>query len=386
MTIYDDSIKLTLGDQGVTIRLGDDRSRRFSWLWLRDHSTDAGSVDPTTRQRQVDTFSLPDSLRAVSAQVNARDRCVDLVWSDGVSTSVQVELLATMMNAHPPSHQTISSSTRRLWDCERPLKTLPSVTFNAVMGSAEGVLSLLDNIALYGFTLVDRVPSTDADTESLAERIAPPQETLFGRYWHLSAEMTDHGDSAYTTTFLEPHSDATYYDDAPALQLFNCLAFDGDGGESIQVDAFAIADQIRATDPAAYATLCRINVPGHYLEPGVHMRAERPVFRLDAHRQLRQVSFNNYDRAPMWLEAEEERSFYHAYRLFHRLAMDQRNWIKIGLRPGMALIFDNWRNLHGRMNYVGKRELYGCYHGRSAIESRHRVLRAECSRHSDSVE
>jgi trimethyllysine dioxygenase len=122
--------------------------------------------------------------------------------------------------------------------------------------------------------------------------------------------------------------------------------------------------------------LTEVVVPARYLEPGVHLTAERPTLRLNSKGELVQVTFNNYDRAPFLLDDDAMRRFYHAYGLFHRHVMDQDNWLKIPLRPGTALIFDNWRNLHGRMGYVGKRVFCGCYTNRAELDSKLRVLRA----------
>jgi alpha-ketoglutarate-dependent taurine dioxygenase len=87
-----------------------------------------------------------------------------------------------------------------------------------------------------------------------------------------------------------------------------------------------------------------------------------------------QISFNNYDRAPLKLPNEQMAEFYRSYGLLHKLVNDRDNWLKIRLNSGDALIFDNWRTLHGRMEYTGKRLFIGCYHNREDIESRRRVL------------
>ena len=350
--------------------------RIFSWFWLRDHGIDEASLDPVTLQRRVDTFTIPQELSAESVTLDETTGLIQLEWSDGISTTVPMQLLLGLDGNAPLSHDLTPGRPAILWDRDAPLTDLPRVSYSDVMSSDQGLLDWLEKIAIYGFALVDGVPTGDQETEALAARIDSPMETLFGRMWHLSAEQADHGDTAYTTQFLEPHTDASYYHDAAGLQMFNCQVFDGKGGESIQVDAFAIAQRIKNDDPEAYATLCEVSVPGHYLEPGVHVRAERPTFRLDSKGQVIQVTFNNYDRAPMLLAKEQEKHFYRAYSLFHKHAMDQRNWLKISLRPGNALIFDNWRNMHGRMGYVGKRVFYGCYHSRSSFESKLRVLRA----------
>ena len=44
------------------------------------------------------------------------------------------------------------------------------------------------------------------------------------------------------------------------------------------------------------------------------------------------------------------------------------------LRPGDALLFDNWRVLHGRHAYTGKRTLCGAYLNHEDFESRLRLL------------
>ncbi len=71
------------------------------------------------------------------------------------------------------------------------------------------------------------------------------------------------------------------------------------------------------------------------------------------------------------------RAFYAAYGALHARVINPANWLKIPLRPGMAMIFDNWRCLHGRMSYTGKRVFYGCYHNREDFESAVRTIRSD---------
>jgi trimethyllysine dioxygenase len=44
------------------------------------------------------------------------------------------------------------------------------------------------------------------------------------------------------------------------------------------------------------------------------------------------------------------------------------------LRPGEALLFDNWRVLHGRAAFTGDRRMCGGYLNREDVESRLRQL------------
>jgi len=375
-----ESVKITSaqpGPNGLVVTFAD-RSEEltFPWYWVRDHCIDAASLNPTTLQRETNSFELDLDEAAKSIDFNPKKQLIEISWSRGPKTTISAYMLASVKDVIPGLHQLAPQKPRVFWDKDNPLETTPTVTFDAVIDSDAGLQEWLENIWIYGFSMVDGVPSTPEATKTLAERIGHLHETIFGRMWPLSSELTDHGDTAYTTDYLEPHTDATYYEEAAGLQLFNCLQFDGKGGESIQVDGFAIAKRIKDEDPEAYHTLSTVTVPGHYIEPGVHLRAERTPFRHNDKGELIQVSFNNYDRAPFILPDAQMKDFLRAYSLLHKHANDQDNWIKVKLQPGLTIIFDNWRNLHGRMGYVGKREFYGCYIGKAIWESKLRVLQA----------
>jgi trimethyllysine dioxygenase len=372
-------IQASVSDNGLVVDFvihgSDDQARRvYPWMWVRDHCIDPVSLDQQTTQRTVDTFNLGADLKCDSLELLEREQLIHFLWNDQTRSSISAYVLASVVGLENERHQLVPSISQVLWSKKSPLKKIPRVAFDDIIQSEAGLLSWLENIHIYGFSLVEGVPKTPEGTTQLALRLGMVQETIFGGLWPLSSEISDHGDSAYSDSYLEPHTDGTYYHDAAGLQMFNCLEIDCKGGESIQVDGFAIAERIKREDPDAYQTLCEVVVPGHYIDSGIHLRAERPAFSLDASGRLVQVSFNNYDRAPMLLDHHAQQRFYHAYGLLHSHVIDQDNWLKIKMTPGTTLIFDNWRNLHGRMGYSGKRTFYGCYHSKAVYESRLRVL------------
>ncbi len=376
-----DDITITgvkIADGGLSAAWGGGHApSTFDWFWLRDHGEDEASLDPKTLQRRVETFAIPADLRAVSAALEAGGRRLRLEWSDGGPPSLySSEQLAALAGLAPGDEALAPDLPRRPWAQGSLPDPLPSVAFPEVLAGEAGRRAWLENIHVWGFSLVTEVPGDEAATRALALRIGPIRETIFGGLWTLSAEIAEHDDTAYSTQFLAPHTDSTYSHDAPGLQMFNCLEFDGRGGESILVDGLAIAETLRNERPEDFAILTRVMVPGRYVEPGVHLRAERPAIRLDGNGDFLQLSFNNYDRAPFRLPEAEMAAFYRAYGELNRRVNDRANWLTVPLRPGTALIFDNWRTLHGRMGYAGKRVFCGCYHNREDFESRLRVSRA----------
>ena len=338
-------------------------------FWLLDHGQDPARLDQSTLQRTVDTFAIDPTVVATAARIESDDLVVE--WSDGSPAGrYSAALVAEVLGLAP------ADVPRRTWASGSLPDPLPRHEHDAVVDTDAGLAGWLDDVASLGFGLVRGVSATAEAAERLARRVGYPRQTIFGGMWRLSSEMTDHSDSAYSQTFLEPHTDATYVPDAPGLQMFCCIERDGTGGESILVDGLAAAEDLRATDSAAFATLTSVHVPGRYVEQGVHLRAERPAIRLGRDGAIAQISINNYDRAPFRLPEAEMREFYRAYGAFHRRLNDRSHWLLVRLDPGDALLFDNWRTLHGRMAYTGRRVFVGCYHNREDFDSRRRVLRA----------
>ena len=189
---------------------------------------------------------------------------------------------------------------------------MPGVGHDEVLSEAGGGLRRwLEDIERYGFGLVRGVPATPEATRNLIERIGYVRHTIFGGFWDFTANLA-FKDTAYTTLAVGPHTDGTYSIDPPGYQMFHCLAFDGTGGESTLVDGFKAAAILRDDDTEAFETLTRVRVPAHYIGDGVHLRAEHPVITLDADGEIRQVAFNNHDRAPFLLPDGEMDAFYRA--------------------------------------------------------------------------
>ena len=365
--------RLTPESDRLHIDWADGRVGEHPWIWLRDHSHDPTTLHPDTHQRQLATAEIDPALCA--ATVTIADGTVVIGWADTdePASILPIEFLMAHRDQGDRGDADTVATERVLWDGSSIIDDWPVVEYDAVVDDDEGVARWLDAVARFGFCIVTDTPTTVEATERLARRVGYVRETIFGGMWDFQADLSK-ADTAYTDQELRPHTDGTYSNDAPGLQLLHCLAFDGTGGESTMVDGFRVAAQLRVADPDAYEVLSTVEIPGRYLGDGVDLRAARPVFRHGPDGLLEQVSYNNADRAPFALPFDEMQRFYDAIRAFEQRANDVRlQWRRVN-PPGDAMLFDNWRVLHGRLSYTGHRHLCGCYVNREDYLSRRRLL------------
>jgi trimethyllysine dioxygenase len=366
-----DSVRFVAGEVEVTWQ-HQRRVGRFAPFWLRDHSHSADSLNPSTLQRQVDTFAIPADIAPLELEIVEAGRMLRIRWQHDATVS---EWPARFLWQHALDDARAAPPRRTLWDRASMGGAFPTMTHADIIGSDAGLLAWLGLVERYGFALATGTPATPEATAALVKRIGYVRETIFGGLWDFTANLAFQ-DTAYTPLAIGPHTDGTYSIDPPGYQMFHCLAFDGTGGESTLVDGFQVAERIRRTDPAAFEALVETRVPAQYLGDGVHLEAEHPVLDLDDQGDYRQIAYNNYDRAPFRLPPARMAAFYRALGVFNRLVNDPDFEITLRLVPGTALLFDNWRTLHGRRAYQGYRRLCGAYLNKEDFDSKLRVLRA----------
>jgi trimethyllysine dioxygenase len=371
LTVLLNTAKFVDGEVEISWK-GKVSSSRFAPFWLRDHCHAKHSLNADTLQRQVDTFSIPEDIVPARLEIADGGRTLVIVWKhDGVRSELPSAFLWNIAQTDGRE----AAPRRRLWDRASMGERFPSMSLDEIMSGNAGLLNWLTLVEEYGFALATGVTPSIEATRELARSIGYLRETIFGGMWDFTANLA-FKDTAYTPVAIGPHTDGTYSVDSPGYQMFHCLKFDGTGGESTLVDGFKVADTIRKNDPIAFDVLTTVKVPAHYLGDGVHLRAEHPIISLDHNGDFVQIAYNNYDRAPFRLPTPRMKAFYRGLKLFNQLVNDPAYEITMRLAPGTALVFDNWRTLHGRRAYQGFRWLCGAYLNKEDFDSKLRVLRS----------
>jgi trimethyllysine dioxygenase len=229
---------------------------------------------------------------------------------------------------------------------------------------------------------VDGCPVSPEKTKELLERIAFIRITHYGGFYDFTSDLTMK-DTAYTSLALGAHTDTTYFTDPAGLQMFHLLSHtDGDGGASLLVDGFKAASILRKESESAFSILSRTPVSWHASgNEGITITPAKkfPVLNLGSNpfgairgitpdesgQELLQVRWNNDDRGLIDLNKPDDKEaaerWYVAARKFDEILKREELHYWAQLEPGRPLIFDNWRVLHGRSAFRGKRRMCGGY-------------------------
>ena len=354
--------KIKILPDDLHVYFNNEREEIYPNIWLRDHARDEENWDKRSNQRKTFTATLDFKLKIKSAEILDNGKSIKITWPDlekPITYSHEFLFNNSLNNKS-------KINSLKLWK-ENDLDDQIYIDFETVQ-SNEGYKKFLKNLYQYGFSVVQNCKTEMSSVENIVNKIGYVRNSIFGGLWSFESNE-DKADSAYTQEELRPHTDATYSNDAPGLQLLLCCEYKAKGGDSIMVDGFKIAEIIKKDNKELFDILSTINVKGSYIGDGVFLEAERPIFNLNSKKELFQVSFNNYDRAPFRFEKDLTIKFYEAIRTFDLMANSKEYQWRHILKPGELLIFNNWRVLHGRGSFDGTRKISGCYINKEDFDS-----------------
>ena len=362
-------------DGDVEIGWDDGSASLLPGLWLREFSPDLGTIHPVTREQLLMLIDLPEDLRAADARIRPDGR-LQVTWQPEGLRSVYHPGWLWAHRPELPGGDPLPP--RRLWkrgDAARaPLTTVDGASVRG--GDDAAFRTWLTALHVDGLALMERLPQDPDVVPDLPSRIGCLRNSNFGMVWEV--ESRPNADSnAFTSVALPVHNDLCTREYVPGLQFLFCLHNSCTGGDSIFVDAFAVAEQLRAESPESFEVLATAAVPFGTRSRESDHRFFAPVLEIDAAGVVCAVRYTWWLRNPMAGGAARIKAFYAAFMRFQRLANDPDNQRRLRLRPGDLAAFDNRRVLHGRTAFdtaSGRRWLRGCYGEREELESRLRML------------
>ncbi len=348
-------------------------------LLLRENCPDEATIHPKAREMAVSPTEIPHDLTIVGTSIEPNG-AVSVSFSD-----------ATIGRFHPGWLRGIAWSGETdpssfiLWRAA-DLPEPPS--FDGPLALKEPVvfLSWLEALRDYGLARLRGLPQRDGLLEEIVTMIGPVRESNFGRHYVL--EIKDDPDSqAYTSGKLLQHTDLPTRETPHGLQFLYTRENTVRGGEGIYVDAYRVAEDLRAEEPEHFRSLTTDVWEYNNRARNSDYRGRGPVIETDDEGRILGIRYNTFLRAPLKAPWPVQARAYRAYRAFCLRAQDPRYAMTIRYEPGDLLAFDNRRALHGRRGYDakdGNRFIEGIYADRDDLYSRIRTLRRELRRNAAS--
>lgn len=360
-------------DEGRAVELSFGAEKaRFHALWLRDNALDAQTRSATNGQRLITILDVPAETRIANTAIS-RSGDLEIVFApEQRSVSFPAGWLAQRIYDRSRSAAPgWTGSEIERWD--RSLQPrAPSADHAKVSADRVALGRWLAAVRRYGFAVMTGIPLEPGHLCKVAELFGYVRETNYGRWFEVRAEVNPNN-LAYTNLGLQAHTDNPYRDPVPTLQILACLENTVEGGDSIVVDGFKVAERLQNEDPRGFELLARHCARFEYAgSKGVRLTSKRPIIELGPDGELIAIRFNNRSAAPFVdIPYDDMPDYYRAYRRFAALIEDPSLQVTFKLAPGELFIVDNTRVLHARKAFSGsgKRWLQGCYADKDGLLS-----------------
>jgi gamma-butyrobetaine dioxygenase len=354
----------------------DGRRHRYHALWLRDNAQDAATRSAGNGQRLITLLDIPASTRVVEARADDDGDTLRLRFEP---EQRWIDFSAAWLARHaydrgdPPRAPGWTAPAIERWTAaSMPPQRLPQVDWAEAGRDRDALGRWLAGVRRFGVARMSGTPTEPGTLCRVAELFGYVRETNYGRWFEVRAEVNPNN-LAYTNLGLQAHTDNPYRDPVPTLQILACLQNTVEGGESVVVDGFAIAERLRTDDPAGFDLLARHPARFEYAgSAGVRLTSKRPMIELGPDGELLAVRFNNRSAAAITdVPFDAMERYYAAYRRFAEGVEDPAFAVTFKLQPGELFIVDNTRVLHARTAFSGsgQRWLQGCYPDKDGLLS-----------------
>jgi gamma-butyrobetaine dioxygenase len=352
---------------GLAATWSDGTTSFWPAIWLRDQCACPACRHPSG-QRLFEIGDLPEQPQI--GRVALQSGAVQVIWKD--EDHVSVYPADFLYDSNLKTRQT---PPIKLWGSD--LGALPQADWSLVVRDPAEELAWLVGYHLHGFGLLRNVPARRGMVAEVGDRLGFVRTTNYGRLFDVVSEP-DPNNLANTALGLGVHSDNPYRDPTPGVQLLHCLVSDAPGGDSILVDGFAAAEQLRTEARDQFDLLARVPATFRFADKDTDLQARTPLISVDTEGRIHAVHFNNRSFAGIEGPVDLVEPWYAAYRNFARILKQPERELAFRLVPGDLLVMQNERALHGRTAFdpnLGRRHLQGCYVDKDGLESRMRLLR-----------
>tara|TARA_R110001583_G_scaffold305_7_gene2759 strand:- start:5637 stop:6785 length:1149 start_codon:yes stop_codon:yes gene_type:complete len=343
----------------------------FNYFWLRDNC--ATSWDRSTQERTFDILNEADDLHAKSAWIN--ETTLEVIWSDGYQSCYDLNWLERWHKGE--NHGDLAVRARKTWYGDH-YPDIARFIYDDVIVNPACVADWAEAMLDEGVALIQGMPNSDEGLKTLCELFGTVRPSFSGYTFDVKSKANPEN-LAYTSKALELHTDLPAEELAPGIQFLHCRINDAQGGNSLFVDATAVANALKKTHPAYFKILTEYEVPYRYTTNYQDVRTKQRIIEMDPNNgEVSGINFSQHLADIFDFSQRQMDAFYPAFRKFGQMLQDPKYLMTFRLNAGECIVFDNHRIAHGRAAFImgtGARHLRGCYVDRGDLRSVYRVLR-----------
>jgi gamma-butyrobetaine dioxygenase len=345
----------------------------FNYFWLRDNCET--SWESSTKERTFDILGEPDDLSPQSAHIEGG--FLEVSWSEDKQSRYALQWLMRWHQGE--NHGDLAVRSRKPWHGNH-YANMARFDYTEVMGAPNRVADWAEVLLDEGIALIQGMPNSDQALQSLCEQFGAVRPSFSGYVFDVFSKAQPEN-LAYTSKALELHTDLPAEELAPGIQFLHCRVNDAQGGQSLFVDANAVANALQKNHPEYFRILTEYEVPFRYTTNHQDVRSKQRIIELDPNNgEVSGVNFSQHLADIFDFPQRDMDRFYPAFRKFGQMLQDPSYLMTFRLNAGECIVFDNQRIAHGRTSYIegsGVRHLRGCYVERGELRSTYRVLRAQ---------
>jgi len=320
------------------------------YLWMRDNCSCNECRLEETQEKMFMLDSVPVDLKPQSVSLNQNN--IIIVWPDDHNTSINFQDIEFLKVSRKPK--------KVLW----MNNFIPNYyNWDDFLQKNDSAKDAISNFISTGAICIKNAPCLPNTLEELSPRLGPIRELLFGRIHDVSVDSHIYN-IAHTSLAIPPHNDFASYSWPPSVQALHMLANESEGGESIIVDGYSVARDLRNDFPNFFNILSTFSVPFREFDEENETYTNEPIIRLNSNNEIAGFRYSNQLMQMVDPQKKNVYLFYEAYHELCKRINSQEYKSKFRLEAGHILLVSAHRILHGRneFNANGKRHLQDAYY------------------------
>ena len=340
---------IEIKEDSVIISSGSKNQYDLPFLWLRDNCQCDECRIVETQEKQFLLHSVPVNISPKSIEV--KDENLLILWPDNHKSIIPLSKIEQSGKSRYVEHKTWTD------------KFIPEkYDWSKFLDDTDFATEALKTFISFGVIILSNTPKEPNSLELLSKRLGPIHETLFERIHNVSITGQVYN-VAHTSKELPPHNDFASYRSQPSIQALHMLENECKGGNSIIVDGWEVAEDLRKENPKYFNILQEFNVPFRQFDESNETYAEAPLIRCSSDGSVESFRFSNQLMQMIDPAKKGLRNFYKAYHEVSAKVHHAKYRSTFRLNGGEVLIVASLRVLHAREAFIpnGKRHLQDAY-------------------------